>query len=206
MEEKNKKIEYVSKTTLLKRGWNEKSIDELLPYPKLVPNPHYKCASPMQLWDIKVVKQKEKTKKFKEYAEKKAKRSQASKKAVETKKQKTMELLPTMSLEIERVDLDTLRNWTLNEKWQWYQYTEQYERADSVDCADEETILRWELNFIRHNLTNYDDELQKIFGKIGKDNVYWLYRDELMSKIFETYPELEKRIEELEQNKIPIIE
>lgn len=198
MAKKEKKIEYISKTTLLSRGWNEKSIDEILPPPRLVDNPHYKCASPMQLWDIKVVERKEKTKKFKEYAEKKAKRSKASKKAVQTKIENTMSLLPTFSLEVERVDLDTLREWTLNAKWQWYAWTDQHYKADSVDYADEETILRWELNFIRHNLTNYDEELGKLYRQVGKDIVYSKYRSELMKKIFEVYPELEKKIDNLD--------
>ena len=201
MDKNKKKIEYWSKSTLLSRGWTEKTIDELLPPPKLKDNPHYKCASPMQLWEQKVVKQKERTKKFKESAEKKAKRRESSLKAVATKIENTMSLLPTFSLEVERVSLEDLRQWTLNAKWYWYMDTDQYERADSVFFADEETILRWEINFIRHNLSNYDDELEKLYGKVGKDMVYSKYRNQLMNKIFEVYPELKEKCEEFEQKK-----
>lgn len=198
--EKKKKIEYWSKSTLLDRGWTEKTINELLPPPKLVDNPHYKCAGYMKLWEQKVVKQKERTKKFKESAEKKAKRRESSLKAVATKTEKTLSLLPTLSLEVERVDLKDLKKWTLNAKWNWYMYTGQDWRADSVDFADEETVLRWEINFIRHNLSNYDNELDKLYGKVGKTVVYSQYRNQLMSKIFEVYPELKAKIDELEQN------
>ncbi len=190
MESKKKKIEYWSKSTLLNRGWTEKTIDELLPFPKLVKNPHYRCASPMQLFDVKIVKQKERTKKFKESAEKKAKHRESALKGVETKKECTMSLIPMMSLEIERVDIDDLREWTLSDKYNWYMYTEQFERADSVYYADEETIHRWEINFIRHNLSNYDEELQKLFGQVGKEEAYLQYREQLMKKIYEVYPEL----------------
>lgn len=196
MDKKSKKIEYYSKTTLLSRGWSEKAINDILPPPKLVDNPHYKCASQMKLWEKKVVERKEKTKKFIEYAEKKAKRSQSSQKAVATKKEKTMALLPTFSLEVERIDLDTLKDWTLDEKWNWYISTEQYDRADFVDCVDEGTLLRWELNFIRHNLSNYDEELKKLYGLVGKDELYSKYRNQLMKKIFEVYPDLEMKIDE----------
>ena len=83
----------------------------------------------------------------------------------------------------------------------YFYNTEQSERADSVDFADEETILRWEINFIRHNLSNYDDELEKLYGKVGKDMVYSKYRNQLMNKIFEVYPELKEKCEEFEQKK-----
>ena len=201
MDKKKKKITYWSKTTLLNRGWTEKSINEILPPPKLVKNPHYKCSYPMQLWEAQIVSYRERTNRFKKYAEKKAKRQEASRKAIATKTEKTIALLPNFSLEVERVSLEDLRQWTLNAKWYWYMDTEQYERADSVDFADEETILRWEINFIRHNLSNYDDELEKLYGKVGKDMVYSKYRNQLMNKIFEVYPELKEKCEEFEQKK-----
>lgn len=199
MAENKKKIEYWTKSTLLDRGWTEKTISELLPPPKLVDNPYYKCAGYMKLWEQKTVKQKEKTKKFKVSAEKKAKRRESALKAVATKAEKTMSLLPTFSLEVERVSLEELRKMTLNAKWNWYMYTEQDWKADSVDFADEETVLRWELNFIRHNLSNYDNELDKLYGKVGKDVVYSKYKNQLMDKIFEVYPELKAKIDEIEK-------
>lgn len=202
MRKNNKKIEYWTKSSLLDRGWTEKTINELLPPPKLVDNPYYKCAGKMKLWEQKIVKQRERTKKFKESAEKKAKRRESSLKAVATKKEKTMSLLPTLSLEVERIELEDLRKYTLNAKWNWYMFTEQDWKADSVDFADDETVLRWELNYIRHNLSNYDNELEKLYGKVGKDTVYSKYRNQLMNKIFEVYPELKEEVEKLEQENI----
>ena len=71
-----------------------------------------------------------------------------------------MYLASTMSLKVEKVSLEDLKEWTLNYKWNWDMDTHQFEKADSVYCADEDTILRWEINFIRHNLTNYDEEIK----------------------------------------------
>lgn len=192
--EENKKTKYISKTTLLSRGWTEKSIDEILPPPKLVDNPHYKCSSPMQLWEEKVVKQKERTKKFKEYAEKKAKRSQAMQKSIEKRKNETLEMSKTFDVTVERIDMDDLREETLISKWNWYMDTEQYDRADYVYIADPETLVRWEINYIRHNLTNYDYELEKLYRQIGKSDAYFEYRKNLMKKIKEVYPELKEYI------------
>ena len=102
-----------------------------------------------------------------------------------------MYLASTMSLKVEKVSLEDLKEWTLNYKWNWDMDTHQFEKADSVYCADEDTILRWEINFIRHNLTNYDEEIKKLYGMVGKDDAYSQYREELMKKIYEVYPELE---------------
>ena len=196
MEKKDKKIERWTKSTLLKRGWTQKSINELLPPPELFDNPHYKCASPMNLWDSKIVKQKERTKKFKEYAEKKAKRQEASIKAVETKKANTMSLLPTLDLEVERIDIAELQKRAIDSKNSWYYYTGQFDKLIFMP-VDDETMLRWELNYIRHNLSNYDYEIQSLYGLVGKDEVYHKYRKELMNKIFEVYPELAEKDEEI---------
>ena len=197
MEKKDKKIERWTKSTLLERGWTQKSIKELLPPPELVDNPHYKCASPMNLWDSKIVKQKERTKKFKEYAEKKAKRQEAISKSIDKRKDETFEMAKNFSLEIKRIDLDKLKRYTLNSKYKWYMYLGQDWKADNVYNADERTLLRWEENYIRHNLSNYDEEINKLFGKIGKQGAYETYKTDLMNKIFEVYPELAKKEEEI---------
>lgn len=194
MKKEKRKIEYYAKSTLLSRGWSEKSIDELLPPPKLVDNPYYKCASCMQLWERKIVHQKERTKKFKEYAEKKNKRSQAMQKSIDKRKSETIEMAKSFDITVERIDIDELREETLSAKWNWYMNTEQYDRAEFVYSADLETLARWEINYIRHNLTNYDDELEKLYRQVGKTDAYYEYRKNLMEKIKETYPELKEYI------------
>ena len=60
--------------------------------------------------------------------------------------------------------------------------------------ADEETIERWELNFVRHRLTNYDYELSKLKNKVGKEIAYQKYHNILLDKIEEVYPELKDAI------------
>lgn len=192
MENKNKKIEYISKTSLLKRGWTEKSITELLPEPQLVENPHYKSAAKMKLWDLKIVEKKEKTKKFKEYAKKKAKRSQVMKKVASKKRKEIIEEAKKFDINVERISMFELKYKTLEAKKNWYDFTEQYDRASSVFGADKETIKRWEINYIRHNLTNYDLELEKLYRKVGKADAYINYKGILMKKIYEVYPELKE--------------
>lgn len=190
--EKNEKIKYVTKTSLLKRGWTEKSITELLPQPKLVDNPYYKKAAKMKLWDLKIVEEKEKTKEFKEYAKKKARRGNVMKKVANKKREKTIEEAKKFDVKVKRISMAEQKYKALESKIDWYYLTGQYDRVEGVSEADEETIRRWEINYIRHNLTNYDAELEKLYRKIGKNEAYISYKKILIEKIFETYPELKE--------------
>jgi len=64
MSRTKEKIEKITKSTLLSRGWTPAVIDVLLPEPELVRNPHYKSAAPMQLWVKDLVIEKEQSKEF----------------------------------------------------------------------------------------------------------------------------------------------
>ena len=58
------KVEKITKSTLLSRGWTAAAIDALLPKPELVRNPHYSSAAPMQLWVKEIVLEKEQLEEF----------------------------------------------------------------------------------------------------------------------------------------------
>lgn len=48
------------------------------------------------------------------------------------------------------------------------------------------------VNFIRHNLCEYDDSLEELFGLVGKDEVYQRLKSETLTRIAEVYPELKE--------------
>ena len=47
------------------------------------------------------------------------------------------------------------------------------------------------VNFIRHNLCEYDDKLDGLFGLVGKEGLYKRLKAETLLKISQVYPELE---------------
>ena len=47
----NGKSQMITQSTILAMGWTKTMIKNLLPQPVEKPNPHYKCASPMKLWE-----------------------------------------------------------------------------------------------------------------------------------------------------------
>ena len=71
--------------------WTKTLIKKFLPEPKLVPNPHYRSAAPMQLWKEADVKEVMKTPEFKEAFAKAKKRKAYASKTVDTKKDKLKE-------------------------------------------------------------------------------------------------------------------
>lgn len=194
-----KKEEYITVTGLIeKRGWTRSMATKLLQnldYKK-VKNPIYKCAAPMILYYLKDIKRIEKTKKFAQLKEKAEKRKISAKKAVETKINKTVDIADTFSVTVKRIDLEDLREYTLEEKQNWYNYN-LWDRGIYRDAylADEETIKRWIVNFIRHNLSDYEEQLEILEGRTGKNKGYWHFKMKLAEEMKKVYPELQQDID-----------
>ena len=51
------------------------------------------------------------------------------------------------------------------------------------------------VNYIRHKLTNYDEELERIYGRLARKEAYIKYKDILAAEMKKVYPELEKDID-----------
>ena len=172
-------------------------LKKFLPEPKLVVNPHYRSAPPMRLWkEVDVLKTME-TAEFKEAFTKVEKRKKAASKAVDTKKAKLKEQETKFlkSIHIKILSDKTLRKKALKAKQDWYEQKEfeskSYESHD-VYKADESTVQRWVVNYIRHNLVKYDNFLEKIYGKVGVHECYVDTKVIILQKIAEVYPDYEE--------------
>lgn len=195
-----KKEEFITGTGLIeKRGWTSSMIVKLTKKLecKIVDNPYYRNARPMTLYYLKDIKRIEKTKKFKELKEKADKRRESAKKAVNTKIKKVVQLADTFSVTVERIDLKELEDETLAAKQDWYDI-QQFNRDSyyfrNAYLAPKEDVERWKVNYIRHNLSNYDEQLEMLKRKTGKLIAYVHYREKLAEEMKRVYPELEKAI------------
>lgn len=182
-------------------GWTKSLISKFLPAPKLVQNPYYKSASPMQLWKEEEVKQIMQTKEFQDAIEKTKKRKESAAKAVSTKKavleKETMDFLN--SIQVKVLPDKLLIEKTLESKRAWYEVNqlERYGYIDpsdipDVDAVDEDTLNRWVVNYIRHNLVRYDSFLNKIHGKVGVQDAYIDTKISILEKIAKSYPKYAK--------------
>ena len=97
----NAKKQYLSLSSLKQRGWTESIIKNMSLTPdKEKVNPHYKCTSPMKLYDLGKIEALEKTEKFMLLFEKSQKRKKSATKAVETKMQKMKEYIHSIEIEL----------------------------------------------------------------------------------------------------------
>lgn len=219
----NGKSQMITQSTILAMGWTKTMIKNLLPEPTERPNPHYKCAAPMKLWEQDKVLEVMETEDFKKALEKASKRKNAAKSAVKTKEKRLKEKMVEIanSFEIRIIPDDELIEKVLkhneerieNNLWQSMLYYErkvdryiydEYESYDDV-CQEyedacyeyenftlrtpnEETLMRWVVNYIRHNLISYDSTLFDNKGKVGKDEAYPIFKKAVLDRIAATYP------------------
>ena len=54
--------------------------------------------------------------------------------------------------------------------------------------SDKDFLLRITQNFIRHNLTSYEKNLEHLFGKVGKQYAYDRLNEKIKSAIILKYP------------------
>lgn len=189
------KEQTITKKTVKSLGFTDKLIKELLPEPRLVPNPHYKSAPEMQLWKRSDVENAMKNPAFQGAPEKKEARREAAKKAADTKRANLKAEIDKFieSINIERMDYGALREAAIKDKQDRYNYYDckclsEYHR--DAYGADEDTIKRWMVNYVRHKKTDYDEQLYDMKGRTGKNELYYELRNLILDRIAEVYPEL----------------
>ncbi len=191
-------------------GFSKTLIAKLLPEPKLVKNPHYKTAAPMRLFNKQDVLDAMELEEFKLALEKREKRKAAAAKATETKtnnligrmsdlgKEIHIEVIPDAEL-IKRVLGDNEFNIKyrmenhvayLERNGDWEEYFEELEKLENFEFHQpgEETLNRWIVNYIRHNLLKYGEALLNLRGQTGKDEGYKELKKQILYKIAATYP------------------
>lgn len=189
--EENKAMEYICKTDIKRKyGFTESLIDKFLPEAELTKrNPKYKCAAPMQLWLITTVERAMETEEFKAAMEKTKKRKASAQKVAEAKRAETYRIieeeiknLTVYKLSYEKAESEALKSQVNFYRWKGYLHPE------DAYGADEATITRWTVNFIRHELTNYGAVVDSLSRRVGKSGAYWDFDKAIYAKIAETYP------------------
>jgi len=188
---------HYTKTTLIKhRGWTEKAIKLFLgEHDKEGRNPYYSSASPTKLYLIKRVEKKEKSKEFKDFKNKNNSRKNGSKKSIETKKKKITEFITNLNIDIKKQKFSIIKKEAIesyNEFKEDISFEIGFDFQKATLSSDKQFLNRIIVNYIRHNLSEYDYRLQEIFGKVGKQEAYKLLNKKIYNKIAEIYPQLKQ--------------
>ena len=134
-------------------------------------------------------------------------KKKGAEKAVKTKKEKLHKEVEKKikDIHVKKISYYELEEKTISAKQEWYDnHPSRQDRWDyDKDAwqADTNTVKRWMVNYIRHNLTSYDSELLSIAKKVGCHEEYAYYKNAVLDCIAQTYPELE---EECNYQKISI--
>jgi hypothetical protein len=117
------------------------------------------------------------------------KRKLSARKAVNTK-------IARITEEFSNIHIDVVRGWkrreivnaAINAYNEFQCMRGRYENATAHEGSSQDFIERISVNFIRHNLTDYEVVLQYLESKVGKFQAYQLLRDRLFKCIAAAYP------------------
>ena len=194
--------DYCSRPDLLSRGWTDSMIRDFLSKPDCTkPNPRYKCAADMKFYRdqrVQAVEQSDEWKRRRELAER---RSDAAWAAAERRREDTERLigeLPTP--EIEMKPLTTVRR----EAYHSWRRRRSFrgKETNPMTCIDEATLGRITVNYIRHELSEYDRLLHSVKGVVGAEEARCTIREKVMDQIRTQYPELASEVVDQSISKI----
>lgn len=193
MKEKEDK-QFITKSTLMERGWTQSIINKLNLVPdKEVNNPRYSSSSKMKLYEISKVEYLESTVEFKNLLEKSNKRKLSSAKAVETKMQKMKDYVHNIKIELPDCSTEMICEAAVNHynefhdaKSSWYGYYNN-KWIDNYKKLDTSTLIRLVSNMIRHTMTEYDEVLEKNYGKVGIDYAHDYLKDKITQMVKDRY-------------------
>lgn len=184
--------EYIYKSKLKERGWTDKMIEKFAGEPdKVVQNPFYRSKQSF-LYLSKRIEKIEKYKRFikmkEESAPRQASAQKAAQKAVKTKTQKSIEYVETMQIEIPTYKRETLERLAYNS---WLEHQElrgnYFAFEFEFEYVQEDTMKRWCINYLRHECTEYDERLYRLFGKVGVQKAHDILKDKITKAIYAKY-------------------
>jgi hypothetical protein len=165
--------ETLSKSQLEERGWTDAGIRKFLGEPDATrPNPKYKSAAPMSLYQLDRVEAAEQTPEYLVWKAKSQTRRDAASGAVMTKKASLRAMIERWRPEVPVLDVAKLRrkaiaNYNSHREQQAGVGEGDWNWTPATESSDEAFLARITVNYVRHVLTNYDGLLAALHGKVG---------------------------------------
>lgn len=203
MPSKKDNEEYLTKSRIKEEyEFTDAMIRDFLPEPELTkPNPRYSSAgAPMKLWRKSTVEKATATDEFAGALERRRKRGERGRQVAEAKRNQTLGKYQAkaQAIKVRKISYAAVEERAMQDK-ETYEHIKGDYDAD-VRNAPEHVKKRWMVNYIRHNLTVYDRDLYDMRGKVGVHEGYQSYKNAVLDKIAEAYPNL---AEECERQKSP---
>jgi hypothetical protein len=190
---KIKSPEYCSKSGLRYRGWTEKAIGLFLGLPdKKAQNPHYRSGPEVNLFLLSRVVEAENSESYKKFLVENASKRDSAKRAVETKKVKLFEYVENCKIKVFVRSLEKVVKEAI-EAYNWHKFEVSqhhgYDYEPATEKSSKEFLDRITVNYLRHNLSQYDDKLVELFGKVGTEEAYKILNKRIYAEIAKAYPD-----------------
>ena len=180
--------QFITKTDLISiRKWTDRLIKKYMPVPdEIRNNPHYGRASKMKLYKISRVESIEKNEYFLIDFQKTILRRKSSAKMVETKKDNLLIQISEFPISVEIIPRNELVPLVIDD----YNNRNYYKDYLTLRDLDQSTLERLTVNYIRHQLTEYEYHLYTIGDQVGKKEGARLLKEITNNCIGESYPDL----------------
>jgi len=178
--------ELLGSSALRERGWTPAMIRDLLgDADQTRPNP-YSGKAPMRLWSLRRIQEAEASPGFAERQATAKRRSVASASAADRKREELLDQIYQVPVSVPLMDRDRLiyracQHYNERAAWRDGEWT-------ANPDADEGFLYRITVNYLRHELTDYEAELDSLRGLIGRAEASRLIRARILGAIAEAYP------------------
>lgn len=182
-----KRSDYFNKRQLKERGWTDRTIRQYINIAPVEFRSAYRC-HPSQCYPKDYIIGIEGSEEWQAAMLESLGHKLSGKKAAETRRAQTMSWIADAvgGLQVERDDnvmqlAIEAKNWRNDEIGNYM--------ADDAERAPRAVKRRWCVNYIRHDLSNYDDVLADMVGKVGRVEAYRVLFEAVMDRIAVVYPE-----------------
>lgn len=179
----------VSMSGLKARGWTAAMIRAFLDKPdREAPNPHYRSAAPMKLYFLWRIEAIESTTEWAISSVKALKMSASAKKTAESRRRDLLDELSRLSISIPQL---AMRELIFRACKHYNALALERDKDSRADIDSNKAFLdRITVNYLRHEMSIYEDSLDQVYGRIGADAARGKIRMKVYEAIAETYPEL----------------
>lgn len=182
-----RRSDYFNKRQLKERGWTDRMIRQYISIAPVEFRSAYR-SHPSQCYPKDCILDIEDSDEWRAAMNESLVHKMSGKKAAETRRGQTMQWIADAvgRLQVERDDnvmtkAIAAKNWRNDEIGNYM--------ADDAERAPRQVKRRWCVNYIRHELSNYDDVLVDMFGKVGRSEAYRVLFAAVMDRIAVVYPE-----------------
>ena len=180
---------HFNKSELKGRGWTDAGIKRFLGEPDhFHDNPHYRSGPSVCHYLGDRVVEIEASMEFREWRAQSEKRRERARRAAKTREAALLDRMTKLDIVLPDKELDEVRAAAI-ESYNAYRQENRIDYYASMG-SDADFLDRITVNFIRHELTHYEVTINRLSGKVGKEEGVALLREKIFYAIGRKYPKL----------------